>query len=215
MESALQRLTVNNVVVCLSLKKITENPSQLLSKVIEENLNKDNIQVKKKLNFTVLKKNNFNFVIFNKSGHVNIIGSSNFSEIDLSLKVFNDIFKSDYTFQSDCRVVNSTWSTTFKVDGKINLYKFPDYFKGKNNYYRVFLRPTFFPGAVLRHTSLPTIIFFSNGRINIVGAKNQHEAESGLINFLSHLLSILKKEEDVQVFTRHYTSNIRLPPNHQ
>jgi len=179
----MENLRVSNVVLCLSLKKISQRPDLLLSTAIDRNRN--NLIVKTYHNFTVIQDKFLKYIIFNQSGHVNIIGTKNFHSIQNSLNHFSQFI--GYNF-NQYKIVNSTWTTKIVGDKQpsiIDLHKVQSECVGGKNFYRCSLRPSVFPAGILRHNKLPTVILFKNGTVNIVGARGEGEAREAV----SHVLS--------------------------
>lgn len=188
----MEKLKVSNVVVCLNLKKITDDPHFLLQSALE----KSNAGITRYHNFSVIRDGQLKYIIFEKSGHVNLIGTKNFESIPSSLSHFSKFIGQVI---DDCKIVNSTW-TTKVIDERdhtclIDLPRVQRECPGGRQYYRCSLRSSVFPAGILRHHTLPTVILFKNGTLNILGAKNESEARAALSDVLSKI-HFIKNEED-------------------
>lgn len=115
------------------------------------------------------------YTIFN-SGHINITGLKNFHEIKGGLDRFNFLFKQSVK-EEDIRINNSTSSgNVSNNENHLNFKKIKEEVaKQKSSKHEITFnfRPHHFPGAILRRKDKSTIILFSNGKYNIVGAKDR------------------------------------------
>lgn len=132
-------------------------------------------------NFTVV-HHGYSYTIF-QTGFVNITGVMAQCEINLATEIFYDLFNVNL---SDCcgaaTVDNITASGNFNK--KLNLHSIAKYISSSEEVSsiltptncvpkkRVFkFNPDYFPGAVLRHFGIGSIIIFASGNFTIVGAK--------------------------------------------
>jgi len=181
----MDNLKVSNVVLCLSLKSFSHRPDLMIRKAIEEK--KKDLSIKTFHNFTVIHHKPLKYIIFSRSGHVNLIGTKNFSEIDQSLKHFGEFI--GYT-PTEYKIVNSTWTAKIescRQPSIIDLHRVQRECIGGKYHTRCSLRPSIFPAGVLRFNNLPTAILFKNGTVNIVGAKGEKEARQSFRNVLSKI----------------------------
>jgi len=192
----MENLKVSNVVICVNLKNNNyPHFESVVKDLLDKNNNSEISLIKSYHNFIVVHHNKLKYIIFVQSGHVNIIGTKRFEDIHRSLCQFSQFI--GYTC-TQCRVVNSTWTTKLQSDSSssslIDLYKLREKCFGGKNEYRCSLRPSIFPAAVLRHHHLPTLILFKNGTANILGAKSESEVKQALFNVVSKIEFIEKSE---------------------
>lgn len=121
------------------------------------------------------------FVIFPKSGHVNVSGIRGFDRVGHALTAFNSVFKTNIGPER-VTVSNSTSSGRLKTRLDIvRLRRFvetdPDC---KRDNITLGLRPHSFPGALLRRKGSASAILFANGKYTIIGAKSREEVTSCL-----------------------------------
>ena len=128
-------------------------------------------------NFITLRSTPYVFVIFAKSGHVNVSGIRNFEDIKNIIPTVKDQLCVDVQ-ASDIVIDNSTAS------GQISKINFHDLQKHASTHnVLVILRPHFFPSALIRQKKTSqnivkgTIILFQNGKFIIVGCKSYSAIE--------------------------------------
>lgn len=136
-------------------------------------------KIKEYSNFVCIRFKPFVFIIFPKSGHVNVSGICSFSNIKTALNQFNSQFETNIQ-EENISVDNITASGKLSKE-KIRLQDL--------NYsslpVTVFIRPYYFPSAIIRHIHdknkqthrLPSIILFTNGKYIIVGGRSVEEVE--------------------------------------
>ena len=120
------------------------------------------------------------FTIF--KGFVNVTGVADFeADLDRALSLFNAVFLQSVSPQdvtvdtstaagkiTDCPCVSARWRERIdlvELKARLELHGVA----------RLSLRPTVFPGGVIRRCGKPTIILFSSGNYNIVGGKSRKE----------------------------------------
>lgn len=131
------------------------------------------------------------YTLFHRNGHVNITGIERFSRVRGALARFSELF-GECVPESDVVIDNSTASgqiertslqaATAGGRASLNFYALRDFLKHPREGSAaaaaenlLFLRPHFFPGALLKHRdrARSTIILFPSAKYVIVGAKNR------------------------------------------
>lgn len=130
-------------------------------------------------NFITLRSTPYVFVIFAKSGHVNVSGIRNFEDIKNIIPKIKDQLCVDVQ-ESDIVIDNSTASGQIS-NINLNFHKLQK--QAIANNVLVILRPHFFPSALIRQKKTSeriikgTIILFQNGKFIIVGCKSYSAIE--------------------------------------
>lgn len=142
-------------------------------------------------NFATVRINPYVFIMFLKSGHVNVSGIKNFEDINTAIQVFNRHFSLNI-HRDNITIDNSTASGEF--NHSIILQKL----RQIPSNLRVSIRPYCFPSALIRPppnhkkgnsyikktnkektsentVDIASIILFANGKYIIVGAKSEHQ----------------------------------------
>lgn len=124
-------------------------------------------------NFISFHIDHFAFVLFPKSGQVNISGIRGFNDIKEAVRVFNSQFKTNIPV-SNIVVDNTTASGKLhhRIKSFATLFKSP-----LRNEVSISVRPHYFPSALIRPKGQQrgTIILFANGKYIIVGARSAEE----------------------------------------
>lgn len=131
-------------------------------------------------NFVVFRREALSFTLFFKSGHVNCSGTRTSADIHRSLEEAFEIFGKRLT-EEDTTISSSTWSGRFPHT-LLNIPCSKDALHLSGKPVKVSLRPSKFPGAVVRCDHFPTLLIFRNGKYIIVGAKSYSEVEEALEN---------------------------------
>lgn len=136
-------------------------------------------------NFTVFRLDKLTFTHFSKSGHVNCSGTARRELLSRSLDVAEKLFGRRLELDQ-VKISSSTWSGRF-AHTHINIPRSAESIQSDPNGFYVSLRPSVFPGAVVRHPNLPTLILFANGKFVAVGVKKGDEASSAIRSIAPHL----------------------------
>jgi TATA-box binding protein (TBP) (component of TFIID and TFIIIB) len=136
-------------------------------------------------NFIVLRRGKVTFTLFFKSGHVNSSGTETFDQISATLTLANKLFDTDLTTK-DITITSSTWSGCFNHTA-LNIPSTRESLHLAVRHIRVSLRPSRFPGAVIRRKNHPTLVVFRNGKYVIVGAKSAESVSTTIGGIRPHL----------------------------
>lgn len=131
-------------------------------------------------NFLVLRRGPLCFTLFFKSGHVNCSGTRTTAGIGASLLEAEEIFRKKLTVD-DTTISSTTWSGRFPHN-LLNIPSCQQALHDSGRPIRVSLRPSRFPGGVVRSDNHPTLILFRNGKYIVVGAKSESEVKEALDN---------------------------------
>ena len=121
-------------------------------------------------NFAVLRREKVTFTVFFQSGHVNSSGTKTFDDVGDTVAVANKLFDTSLA-ERDITITSSTWSGNYDHH-LLNIPSTKDVLFQRKKDVRVSLRPSRFPGAVVRQVGRPTIILFRNGKYVVVGGKS-------------------------------------------
>jgi len=151
---------------------------------IEELKSTYRYKVKNHHNFVVFRgdiKDSFVFIIFPKSGFVNVTKLKGFEDISESVKFFCDLFHiSRHSITSGIVIDNITATGSFQKSLNLQILKELCSDSAYN--------PNFFPGLFVRR-SIGTIIVFHSGRYCLVGAK----CMENLMDLYQEILVIIRK----------------------
>jgi TATA-box binding protein (TBP) (component of TFIID and TFIIIB) len=132
--------------------------------------NELDVSITKYHNFVILRQEKVTFTVFVKSGHVNSSGTETFAHIQNTLSLANKLFDASLT-ETDVTISSSTWAGRFSHT-LLNIPSTRKALTASDINTRVSLRPSRFPGAVVRRLQCPTVIVFRNGKYIIIGAKS-------------------------------------------
>jgi len=144
----------------------------------------------KKHNFGVLceKNTSVKFVLFPSTGHVNCVGNRGFGvEIDDAIRRFNHFVGNDRLTRETCKVVNSTVTSHLGVSS-LDIRTLIEAVR-KSHRWSCCVCPGIFPAAVLRHNTYPTALLFTNGTVNVLGAKTFAMAKGSITAIQLNILS--------------------------
>lgn len=146
---------------------------------------KEGFTTRKYHNFTVFRKGKLTFTLFNKSGHVNSSGTKTFDSIGDTLAVASNLFEVNLS-PSDITVASSTWSGRF-AHTLLDIPSSKNIIYSSDKTIRVSLRPSRFPGAVIRSNQQPTVVVFRNAKYVVVGATTDVAVIDALQRIRPHL----------------------------
>jgi hypothetical protein len=118
------------------------------------------------------------FTLFFKSGHVNCSGTRTTAGIGASLLEAEEIFRKKLTVD-DTTISSTTWSGRFPHN-LLNIPSCQQALHDSGRPIRVSLRPSRFPGGVVRSDNHPTLILFRNGKYIVVGGQKRIRSERSL-----------------------------------
>jgi len=188
-------ISVSNVVFCFNVYKpenalaTSQSFDNVLSALLRANRN-SRWQWKRKRNFGVLCENgtSVKFLLFPSTGHVNCVGNRGFGvEIDDAIVSFNRFVGNEWLTREKCRVVNSTVTSHLGIS-RLDIRGLIQSVRNSRDW-TVCVRPGIFPAAVLRNSTLPTALLFTNGTVIIVGAKTFAMAKSSIASIKFDILS--------------------------
>lgn len=137
---------------------------------------KKGFHVREAHNFCVFRLGQLTFSHFAKSGHVNCSGTRSRRLLPHSLQVAETLFDKVLSLHSDIKIASSTWSGRFGHD-RVNVPQSAEELRRAG--FVVSLRPSVFPGAVIRkYLAHPTVLLFSNGKYVVIGAKEERSVRA-------------------------------------
>lgn len=134
------------------------------------------------------------YVVFPRSGHVNVSGIKAFSQCNLAQETFTDLFQVSIIMPIAADNSTVTGRLPLQKEENLHLAKLPALLpklllrsSSPIHPCTVSIRPHYFPSALLRPKKqskhlISTIILFTNGKFIIIGSKNLAQATRTLHN---------------------------------
>jgi TATA-box binding protein (TBP) (component of TFIID and TFIIIB) len=157
---------VNNLKTHISLKG--ENVYQLTQSLERKERKVHN-------NFSVV-NNVYTFIIFPKSGFVNITGIKSFSDLKNVIPHFCKVFDIKLTEPAELIIDNISAAGSF--NRKVNLVRLQEVINSEKTDFSVHYDRNFFSGAFCKAIGFGTVTVFPSGKYVVVGPKCQEHVDS-------------------------------------
>ena len=171
-------LSINNVKLSCKLRLVQD---------ANVSFNTDNCLIKYYPNFCVI-KSKFTYIIFTKKKkpahtfHVNITKIPNLFYVQEAITKLKEIIKEKHAIENE-KIENLT--CFYYKPQTINLRQILNNFNliDNTNIIALRYRPEKFPGMFINFKNC-TVLLFSNGKLVVIGASNETDAKSGILQIL-------------------------------
>ena len=171
-------LSINNVKLSCKLRLLQDD---------KISFNTDNCLIKYYPNFCVI-KSKFTYIIFTKKRekastfHINITKIPNLLYVQEAIIKLSEIIKEKHFIENE-KIENLT--CFYYKPQTINLRQILNNFNlfGNTNIITLRYRPEKFPGMFINLKNC-TVLLFSNGKLVVIGASNEADAKSGILQIL-------------------------------